>query len=233
MSFTPSRVAVHRRSSVIILIILVVLMGMMSYKSLPLESSPDIQIPILIVTVQYPGASAEDVEALVTYELEDEFKGMDYMEEMTSNSTEGLSYVRLEFSLDFNISDAKDKVREAIDKVKPDLPDEIEEPVITEINLSEQPILIVNVSGEQDLTTLKDIAEKLKDKIEKVPGILEVKRAGGLEREIQVILDPDKLEYYNLDANAVIATVSAENNTTPGGKVEIGQLNYMIRILGR
>lgn len=204
----------------------------MAYKSLPLESSPDIQIPILIVTAPYPGASAEDVEALVTYELENEFKGMDYMEELTSDSIEGLSFIRLEFSLDFNIADAKDKVREAIDKVKPDLPDEVEDPVITEINLSEQPILIINVSGDQELTVLKDIAEKVKDKIEKIPGILEVKRAGGLEREIQVILDPDKLEYYNLDANSVVGTISSENNTTPGGKVEIGQLNYMIRILG-
>lgn len=232
MSFTPSRVAVERRSSVLILIVLVVLMGMMAYKSLPLESSPDIQIPILIITASYPGASAEDVEALVTYELENEFNGMDFLEEMTSDSIEGLSFIRLEFSLDFNIADAKDKVREAIDKVKPDLPSEVEDPVIREINLSEMPILIINVSGDQKLTALKDIAEKVKEKIEKIPGILEVKRAGGLEREIQVILDPDKLEYYNLDANAVIATISRENNTTPGGKVEIGQLNYMIRILG-
>ncbi|MCH8843051.1 MAG: efflux RND transporter permease subunit [SAR324 cluster bacterium] len=228
----PSKIALDHPSPVFILVIMIVLLGTASYRSLPRESAPDIQIPLLIVTIPYPGASPEDVESLITHKAELELQGTDQLKSIKSTSTEGAVSITLEFNLGFDVDEARAKVREALDRIRPELPADIEEPVITQINLSEQPMMIVNVSGGIGLVRLKEIAEDLQDRIETIPGILEVRRAGGLEKEVRIFVDPEKLQYYNLSLNQVSSTIQRENTNLPGGTITIGPIKYLIRVPG-
>lgn len=232
MRFLPSDLAISRPASIYIFIVILALMGLSSYQALPRESAPDVQIPLLIVTIPYPGASPEDVEALITHKVENELQGLENLKKISSTSTEGAAMITLEFHLGFDIDDARTKTREGLDRAQPELPSDAEDPIISEINLSERPILIVNLAGKYDLFQLKEIAEDLKDRLEGIPGVLEVKRAGGLEREVQVWVDPDKLNYYNLDLNQVSNTIANENTTIPAGDITLGRMKYMIRVPG-
>ncbi|MCG8338006.1 MAG: efflux RND transporter permease subunit [Proteobacteria bacterium] len=230
--FLPSNIAIQRPSSIFILMILIFIMGLIAYRGLPREAFPEVQIPYLIVTIPYPGSSPEDVESLIVNKLESEMQNLDDLKEISSTSTEGAAMVALEYDLGADIDEAKIEVREALDRVTPELPDDTEDPIITEINTADFPIIIINLSGTIGLYALKEAAEDLKEDIEGIPGVLEVKRAGGLDREVQVNVDPDKLRYYNLDLNQVSNAIAYENTNTPAGNIEIGPLKYMIRIPG-
>lgn len=231
-TFWLSEIALKKPTSIFILMILIFIVGFNAYKTLPREAAPEVQIPYLIVTIPYPGSSPEDVESLIIDKLETEMQNLDSLKEMSSTATEGAGMVALEYHLGTDIDEAKTEVREALDKVKPDLPSDTEEPIITEINTADFPILTLNISGDVGLFRLKEIAEELKDKIETIPGILEVKRTGGLEREVQVDVDPEKLRYYNIDLNQIANTISYENSSIPAGDITLGPLKYMIRIPG-
>jgi CzcA family heavy metal efflux pump len=228
----PSHIAIRNPASVFILVLMIVTLGTFAYRNLPREAAPDIQIPLLIVTYPFPGASPEDVESLVTRKLELKLQNVDNLKEMKSTSAEGASTITLEFQLGFNVDDARTKVREKLDEVKPELPADVEDPVISEINFSEQPMLIVNLAGEVGLVALKDVADDMKDEIEAIPGILEVNRAGGLEREVHVYANPEQLRYHKISLNQLASAVEAENTTIPGGTLEMGPAKYLIRVPG-
>ena len=232
MEFKLSKFAIYKPATMFILMLLVIFAGASAYRSLPREASPDIQIPLIIVNVPFPGASPRDVEAQIINKLEKELQNIDHLKEMKSTAMDGVAVVQLEFTPDFNIDDAMDEVREKLDQVEPELPEDAEDAVLREINLSEEPILIVNLSGAFGLVNLKMIADDLKDRIESVPGVLEVRRIGGLEKEVQVNVDPDKLRYYNLDLNMVSDTISAENRSIPGGTMNVGRMRYLINVPG-
>ena len=138
------------------------------------------------------------MESLVTRKLEDELSNISDIKNMTSSSAEGYSNINLEFEPSVDIEDALQKVREKVDLAKPELPEDAEEPTVQEINLSEFPIMNVNLSGEYDEVILKEIAEDLQDKIEAIPSVLGVDLTGGTEREVQVDVDLAKMKYYNI-----------------------------------
>ncbi len=232
MEFKPSKLAIQKPSTMFILMLLVIITGASAYLSLPREANPDIQIPFIIVSVPFPGASPIDVEAQITNKLEKEFQNIDHLKKMKSTSTDGVGVIEMEFMPDFDIDDALDEVREALDRVEPELPEDAEDAIVNEINLSEEPILIINLSGKIGLVNLKRIAEDLKDRIEAIPGILEVNRIGGLEKEMQVNVDPYKLRYYNLDLNMISNTIISENRSIPGGRIDIGPMRYLINVPG-
>lgn len=232
MEFKLSKLAIYKPATMYILMLLIIFSGVSAYRSLPREAAPDIQIPLIIVSVPFPGASPAEVEAQIINKLEKELQNIDYLKQMKSTATDGAGVIRLEFTPDFNVDDAMDEVREKLDQAEPDLPEDAEDAVLKEINLSEEPILIVNLSGELGLVNLKKIADDLKDRIEAVAGILEVKRIGGLEKEVQVNVDPNKLKYYNLDLNKVSNTIIAENRSIPGGTISIGPMRYLINVPG-
>ncbi len=227
-----SHIAIRNPASVFILVVLIVSMGISAYRSLPREAAPDIQIPMLIVTLPFPGASPEDVETLVTRKVETALQNVDNLKLMKSTSAEGAAAITLEFYKGFDVDEARTKVREKLDEVLPDLPGDVEDPILSEINLSEQPMLILNMAGQVGLQTLKEVAEDLKERIEGIPGILEVRRAGGLEREVKVYVDPEKLRYYRLSLGQVAGAVERENTNIPGGTLEVGPTKYLIRVPG-
>ena len=230
MRFLPSSIAIQRPTSIFILMLIFLIMGISAYRTLPKESTPDIKIPYLIVTVPYPGSSPEDVESLIVHKLEAEMQNLDSLKTMTSTSTEGAAMVALEYFLGTNIDEAKTDVRDVLDRVKHELPDDAEEPIIKEINFSEFPIMTINLSSRLGLLRLKTIAEDLEEKIEAIPGILDVTRAGGLEREVKIQVDPDKLRYFNVDLNEVSNTIAFENTNIPAGDISIGPMKYNVRV---
>ncbi len=228
----PSHIAIRNPVFVFIMVLVISIAGFQAYKSIPREAAPDIQIPLLIVSIPFPGSSPEDVESLISNKVEQELKTIKNLKEISSTSSEGVSVLTLEFTSDFDISEARTKVREKMDQIKPDLPADAEDYQVTEINLSEQPLMILNLAGDMGLLGLTELADDVKEEIEGIPGILEVRRAGGLEKEIRVYVNPDKMNYYKLALNQVSSSISNENTNLPGGTITMGPTKYMIRVPG-
>jgi multidrug efflux pump subunit AcrB len=231
--FWLSSFSINNRISVLVLITLVAVMGIVSYINIPKESFPSINIPNIFVVTVYPGVSPEDMESLITRKLEDELSNISDVKTMTSTSSEGYSNINLEFEPSVDIEDALQKVREKVDLAKPELPEDAEDPVVQEINLSEFPIMNVNLSGEYDEEILKEIAEDLQDKIEAVPSVLGVDLTGALEREVQVDVDLAKMKYYGVTFGEIIQAISAENVTIPGGDISVGTKKFLLRVPGQ
>ncbi len=231
--FWLSSFSINNRISVLVLLVLVAVMGIVSYLTIPKESFPSINVPNIFVVTIYPGVSPEDMESLVTRKLEDELGNISEVKEMTSTSSEGYSSINLEFDPSVDIEDALQKVREKVDLAKPELPEDAEEPAVQEINLSEFPILNVNLSGEYEEVILKEIAEDLQDKIETIPSVLGVDLTGGLEREVQVDVDLAKMKYYGITFGDIITAISQENVTIPGGDISVGTKKFLLRVPGQ
>jgi multidrug efflux pump subunit AcrB len=231
--FKLTSFSINNRISVLVLLVLVTVMGLVSYLTIPKESFPSINIPNIFVVTVYPGVSPEDMESLVTRKLEDELSNISDVKTMTSTSLEGYASINLEFEPSVNIEDALQKVREKVDLAKPELPEDAEEPIVQEINFSEFPIMNVNLSGKYDEVILKEIAEDLQDKIEAIPSVLGVDLTGGLEREVQVDVDLAKMKYYNITFGDIITAISQENVTIPGGDIAVGTKNFLLRVPGQ
>jgi multidrug efflux pump subunit AcrB len=225
--------ATHHRTSVLVLTVLLAVGGLYSYIVLPKESAPSIEVPYINVTTFYPGASPDDVAELITSEIEQELQSITGVKEIRSTSTEGLSSIVVEFLPDVPIDDAEQDVRDQVETAKSDLPDDAEDPVISEIDTSEFPIMTINLAADYSLTRLKELAEDLRDEIESRPGVLEVDISGGLEREVQVNVNLDKLLGYGLTFSDIADAIRNENTNIPGGSIDIAQQNYLLRVEGR
>lgn len=229
-----SRFAIHHPTTVLVFGFLIIVAGMMSYKSLPREAAPDIKIPMIMVTTPYESSAPSDIESLITRPLERKLKGIADIKEMTSTSAEGLSTITVEFESDFDIETALQKVRDKVDEAKPDLPEDLEtDPMIKEISASDIfPVMFVTISGDVGLVKLKNLAEDLEEDIEEVGGVLDAEILGGLEREIRVEFDQDRVAAYGLTMAEVVQTVTRNNVTTPGGSIDIGDAKYSLKAPG-
>jgi len=224
--------SLNHKTSIFVMLVIVIIAGLVSYMALPVESFPQIKQPVIIVAVPYVGVAPSDMETLVAQPIEKKIKEISKVKKMSSVSTEGYTNITVEFEPDIDIDEAVQKVRTKVDQARPDLPQDIEEPIIQEINFENIPIMLVSIVGNQSLVRLKKIAEDLQDKFEQIPGVLDVRLSGGLEREVKVNINPARLRYYNLGVNDVIDAIRNENRTIPGGSVESGTLNYTVRIPG-
>ena len=222
--FKPSSWAINNRTTVYILTIIITLAGLMAYINLPKEQFPEITIPTVYVMTTYPGTSPENMEKLVTKEIEKQCKSIKGLKRITSNSIQDFSMVKVEFNTDVNIETAKREVKDAVDKAQAstDFPKDLPQaPNIIDINLSDLPILNVNVSGNYDLKKLKKYADDLKDKLEAMPEISRVDMAGALDREVQVNVDMNKMAAAKVSFNDIQQAVSNENHTISGGNIEM------------
>ncbi len=220
------------KQAIFALILIIFIAGAYSYRTLPRESSPDITIPFVIVTTHYFGTSPQDMESLITQKLEKELTDIDNIKEMRSFSGEGVSSISLEFDPEEDVDDILNKVREKVDLAKPELPDDAEDVIITELSFDAFPIIVVNISGKYDLIKLKKVAEDIQDRLEQIPGVLEVNLSGGLEREVQVNVNPEKLRHYKVGLLDVQLAILNENLNIPGGNVDIGNYSYLLRVPG-
>jgi multidrug efflux pump len=230
--FGLTNFALKHRTSILMLILITAILGVVSYVSVPKEASPEVTIPLISVSVVYPGVAPRDMETLVARPLEEELNAIAEMRELTSTSVEGYTNVLAEFDNRTNMDAALQKVREKVDLAKPKLPADAEEPTISEFNLSEFPIMQVNVSGPYGLERLKDVADELKERLEQIPSVLSINLSGGLEREVRVDVDLPMLKFYGLDFQDVVDAIRNENVTIPGGVVDVGTQEYALRVAG-
>ena len=227
-----SNAAIQNRTTVFVLILVIIVAGFYSYMALPRESEPDVPIPYVIVSTTYEGVSPEDVETAVTMKIEKELQGLKGVDEIVSSSAEGVSVIRIEFTPDINIDDALQWVRDKVDQSRKELPKEIEEPSIREINVSDFPVLVINLSGPVSLVHLKEIAEDLEDVFESIPGVLDARVDGGLEREIRLEFDPDRLVAHKISLAELIRLVPSENVNISSGNVESEEAKFSVRVPG-
>jgi multidrug efflux pump subunit AcrB len=228
-----SDVAVKNRISVVVLAVIILIVGTYSYLSLPRESDPDITIPHVFVNTDYRGVSASDIETSITIKIEKKLKGLDRVKNIKSVSSEGLSQIDIEFIPGTEIDEVLPKVKDKVDEAMADLPSDLEnDPSVYEVNFSELPIIVFSLSGTCGPRCLKKLADDLKDDIEAVPGVLEAVVTGGLEREIRIEVDPDKLAYYRIPITVLQQTVASENQNTSGGAITLGQGRYQLRVPG-
>ncbi len=225
-----SNAAVKNPTTVAVLGLLIVLAGGYSYLSLPREAAPDIPIPYVFIKTTYEGVSPEDVESAVTIKIENELSGLKGVEEITSVSAEGQSTIVVEFQPDVPIEEAKQLVRDKVDLAKAELPTEAEEPTIEEINIAEFPIMMINISGPISPVRLKEIADNLQETIEQQPGVLECDVLGGLEREIRLEIDPDRLAAYGLSTLEILKLIPSENVNISAGGLETPRTKFNIRV---
>jgi len=226
-----NRVALTRHATVLALLVIILIAGLYAYVTLPRESFPDITIPYIFVTTTYEGVAPEDMEKLITMPIERKLKGLSDVEEIRSTSAEGISTVAIEFLPKVDIDDALQKVRDKVDLAKSDLPAELpDDPVVQEFNLSDYPVIRVVLSGPFSLRRLKTFADEFEDRIEAVPGVLEARLTGGLEREIHVEFDLDRVAAYNVPFSTLIAAVERGNVNMPSGSMDIGPVKYLVRV---
>jgi len=226
-----NRIALKRQPTILTLLIIIVIAGAYSYLTLPRESFPDITIPYVFVTTTYEGVSPSDMEELVTIPIERKLKGIADVEEIRSTSAEGISTVAVKFLPSVDIDDALQKVRDRVDQAKNDLPADLkDDPVIKEVNFSDLPVIRVVLSGDFSPRRIQRFAEDLKDKIESIQGVLDAPISGGLEREIHVEFDLDRVGAYNVPFSSLISAVTRSNVNMPGGSMDIGEGKYLVRV---
>ena len=228
-----SDTAVRKRTSVVVLALMIIIFGFVSYFSIPRESEPDVTPPFVFVTTMYPGVAPEDIEQSITIPIEKKLKGLEGIKRIQSSSSEGSSEISIEFVSGIDIDDAVTKTKDKVDLARSELPTDLEDdPMVMEQNFSEMPIVVYSLSGTCGLVLLKEIAEDLEDEIESVPGVLEADVSGGLEREIRVEPDPEKLAYYGLSLVELQRVISRENQNVSGGAIRMGDGRFQLRVPG-
>ena len=228
-----SDTAIKNRTSVLVLALIILGLGIYSYKALPRESEPDITIPFVFIQTDYRGVSASDIETSITIKIEKKLKGLDKVKNISSVSSQGLSMINIEFLPGTDIDEVLTKVKDKVDEAKNDLPSDLEnDPSVFEVNFSQMPIVVYALSGNCGPRMLKKIADDLKDNIEAVPGVLEAEVTGGQEREIRIEVDTDKLAYYKIPITSLQQAVVSENQNTSGGAITLGDGRYQLKVPG-
>jgi multidrug efflux pump len=226
--------SIDNRTSIYVLTIFITLLGLMSYMSIPKEQFPEIVNPTIIVSTPYPVTSPEDMENLVTRPIEKQVKSLADVKKITSASVQDFSNIVVEFNPGLDVAEAKQRVRDAVDKAKPDLPSNLpKEPDIQEFDISEIPIMNINLAGDYDLQRLKKYAEEAQDRIETLPGITRVDIIGALEREIQVDVDMYRMQAASVSFSDIEHAIAGENVTISAGNITNYGTKRTIRVTGQ
>ncbi|WP_423147226.1 efflux RND transporter permease subunit [Rubrolithibacter danxiaensis] len=229
--FKPSSWAIDNKTAIYVLAFIITVLGFFTYNGLPKENFPEIVIPKIMVYTIYPGTSPANMETLVTKQLEKQMRGTEGLKKITSNSIQGYSMITAEFNTNVDIVDAKQRINDAVDKAKQDLPTDLPtDPQVFDINLSDMPIMYVNISGDYDLKSLKEYADDLQDRIEGLKEISGVDIVGALEPEIQINVDLNKMAAAQISFNDVESAVGYENMTIPAGSVKMDGVRRSINV---
>ncbi len=234
--FSLTSWAVRNRTTVYLLILLVTIMGAMKFITTPKESFPDVVLPTVFIQTVYVGNSPKDMENLVTQPIEKQIKGMSgvKIDKLTSTSFQDYSVIVIQFDTKEKIDEALQKVKDAIDKAKKDLPTDLtQQPTAMEFSLSEIPIMYVNISGDYDPMRLKIFADKLKDRLEELTQIMRVDLVGAPERECQVNVDNARMQAANVTFNDISNAIKFENMDISGGLLEVGNMRRNLQLKGQ
>ncbi len=226
--------AIDNKTSIYVLAVFITLLGISSYRNIPKEQFPEIVIPTILVNTPYPGTSPEDMENLVTRPIEKQLKGIAGVKKISSNSLQDFSSIAIEFNTDVAVPEAKQRVKDAVDKSKSDLPNNLPtDPNVMDIDFSEIPIMFIQISGNYDLEQLKKFADIAQDKIESLNEITRVDIVGALEREIQINVDIYKAQAASVTLTDIDRAIAAENLTISAGNIRAFGMKRSIRVEGQ
>jgi HAE1 family hydrophobic/amphiphilic exporter-1 len=215
-----------------LLIVALVVSGIYTLWVMPKESTPEIKIPIGIVTTVLPGATAADVERLITDELEPAVRNVSNIEKVTSQSRAGVSVITAEFNASADIETSIQDLRNAIEGAKRDLPTDAESPTVTKVDFANQPVLMVAIGSDLHPAVLTKLGEDLKDDLVNIPGISKVEVAGTRDRELSLITNKDALLQYGISPLQIVSAISAANASVPAGSLTIDNVSYPIQFKG-
>ena len=222
--------AIRNARLTISVLLFLMLAGTMAYVSIPKEAEPDIQIPIIYVSMHYTGISPEDSERLLLRPMETALKSITGIKKMTSTAYQGGGNVVIEFQAGADLKKALDDVRNQVDSARPELPDGADEPTVNEINLSEFPILVITLSGDVPERVLAKAGRELRDRIEELPPVLNAELQGVRDDLVEVVIDPGKLATYGLRPDVLIGGFAAGNQLVAAGSLEGAEGRYAIKV---
>ena len=225
--------AVKRPIMTALCFIAVVIFGIFSFSKLPIDLLPDIETNTIMVMTSYPGASASDIENNVTRPLENTLNSVEHLKHITSKSSENISIVTLEFEFGYDIDDLTNDVRDKLDMVASALPDDANSPIIFKFSADMIPILMLSVKAEESLPALyKILDDNIANPLARIDGVGTVSITGAPKREINIYMDPAKMEAYNIPVETVSSVIAGENRNVPGGSFDIGSNTYALRVEG-
>ncbi len=220
-----------RTRTVLSLLVAIMFAGIVSFLSIPVESDPDVSVPVIIVQIPHEGISPEDSERLLVRPMELELKSIEGVDELNGYAAEGLATLVIEFDSSFEPDQAVQDVREAVDRGKVKLPSTAEEPIIREVSASDFPVITVSVGGASvDERTRLRSARYLKDAIEGVPGVLEAKIAGAREEVLEAVIDPEQMQALGISAEELLSSLRRNNRLIAAGNVDTGRGSFAIKI---
>ncbi|MEL6886507.1 MAG: efflux RND transporter permease subunit [Pseudomonadota bacterium] len=222
--------AASRARMVLAFIVLSLAAGTLAYIGLPKEGEPDIEIPTLVISLPFPGISASDSETLLVQPMETELADLDGLDRMTATAAEGYANIVLEFEFGWNKTQVLADVRDAMDKAEAEFPTGYEQYTVDEFNFSEFPIIIVNLSGPVPERTITRVAKDLQDDLEALDAVLEATIAGSRDEMVEVVIDPLRLEAYNVTAGELISVVQNNNQLIAAGEIETEQGAFAVKI---
>ena len=234
--FGPTSWSITNKTSIYLLMLFISLGGIYQFLTLPKENFPEVIIPTMFVQTVYVGNSPKDIENLVTRPLEKQIKSISGVKinKFTSSSQQDFSLITVEFSTDVKTDVALQKVKDAVDKAKGDLPNDLtQEPRVMELNISDQPIMFVNISGNYSTVQLKKYADDLKDKLESIPQINRIDLAGAPEREFQINVDNYRMQTAGITFDDISAAIQRENLDLSGGLLEVGNMQRNLQLKGQ
>lgn len=232
-NFWLSTWALNNKNTVYLITVVTIVFGFYSYVSLPKELFPEINIPTVMVQTVYPGNPPVDIENLVTRQIEKEVESVKGIKDMTSISSQDASSIFVEFNTDVDIKTALQDVKDAVDKAKSDLPDDLPfDPIVEDIDLTEFPVININLSGDYSVSELRDFAEELQDEFETISEVSTVNLTGITEKEVKIILDPFLMSEMQVSYGDVENAIVAENVSLSGGDLLLGDIKRTIRVIG-
>ncbi len=221
----------HSRT-VLSVLVLLLLAGSYAYVTIPKESSPDVNIPVIYTNIHHEGISPEDSERLLVQPMEQELRDVEGIEELRAIAYEGGANVIMEFEAGFDADAALDDVRQKVERAKPELPREADDPTVHEVNLSLFPVLVVTLSGDVPMRTLMNLADELQDRIEAIPPVLEAQLQGDREERIELVVDPAMMQSYGIDAQQVQQAVQRSNQLVAAGSLDTGEGRFAVKVPG-
>ena len=224
--------AIGRARMILTILVCVLIAGTITYINMPKEADPDIPIPFVAITVPLAGVTPEDAERLLVRPIEQEIQSLEGLKTFNSYGTEGAAQLVLEFEIDADINQAVLDVKDKVDMAKRYFPEDAREPIVTEFNAAQFPVLVVNLYGDAPERGLARIAENLKDRLESNGTILEARVLGKREELLEIVVDPVKLETYNISYQEIMSVVSANNRLVAAGSIETGQGSFAVKVPG-
>ena len=222
--------AVRKPISTSLLFIGVIVFGLFSLMQLAVDQYPEIEIPQISVIMTYPGANAADIETNITRVLEDNLNTVEDLKKMTSRSSDNFSMVTLEFEYGSDLTEAANNIRDAVSRTQSLLPDDVDYPTIFKFSTSMMPVMMLAVTADESYPALdKILDEKLVNVLNRVDGVGAVSVMGAPEREVQVNVDPRKIEAYGLSIEQIGQIIAAENVNIPGGTIDIGNNTFNLK----